>query len=115
MIETKLPKGTFYIGDPCYITKGEEGYKWYEKVLDVHYNHNNDNGIINVDNVLMFMQNTYEGDGAFDGFYVDSGLIAIIKIDDLINDSRFNWKNMIVKGAKFAKFENDINIKYEEG
>lgn len=110
-----LPKGTYYIGDPCYITKGDPGYHWYEKLLDMHYNHNDQTGVYNVDNVMLFMQNTAEGDGAFDGFYVDSGLICIMKIDGLLNDPRFNFKNMSIKGTTFAAFPEDFEVSYEEG
>jgi hypothetical protein len=115
MINVKMPQGTYYIGDPCYINHGPAGFKWIEKLWDTYYHTQGHNGRLNIDGVYLFIQNTYEGDGAFDGFYVDSGTIAIIKIDDLINDERFNFKNMVIKGTKFVRFNKELNITYEEG
>lgn len=115
MIKVKMPKGTYYIGDPCYINHGQAGYQWIEKLWDVYYHTQEHNGLLNIDGVSLFIQNTYEGDGVFDGFYADSGTLAIIKIDNLINDERFNFRNMVIKGAKFVQFNNDFDIIFDEG
>ena len=115
MINVVMPKGTYYIGDPCYINHGNAGYIWIEKLWDVYYNTKGHNGLLNIDGVNLFIQNTYEGDGVFDGYYVDSGTIAIININNLINDERFDFHNMVIKGTKFVNFNEEINIAFKEG
>lgn len=115
MLKVKLPKGTYYIGDPCYITKGELGFVWIEKLWDKFYHHNDKNGLITIDGVDIFIQNTYDGDGQFDGFYCDSGTLCVLRIDDIISDPRFNFNNMNIKGAKFVNFSDDIIVTYEKG
>jgi hypothetical protein len=115
MLKAIMPKGTYYIGDPCYIIKGNPGYIWIDKLWDIFYNHNDQTGVLDIDGVKLFIRNSYEGDGDFDGFYVDSGCIAIIKIDALLKDERFDFNNMSIKGTKFIAFPNDFTITFEEG
>lgn len=110
-----MEKGTYYIGDPCYITKGEKGFIWIEKLWDSFYNHNDGTGIVKVDGVKLFIQNTYDGDGAFEEFFCDTGTFAIIKIDDLFKDERFSFKNMNINGAKFVSFPNDFEVSCVQG
>lgn len=115
MINVVLPKGTYYIGDPCYLRKGQAGHEWLEKLWDVYYNTKGHNGLVTIDGVSLFIQNTYEGDGVFDGFYCDTGTLAVIRIDNVINDDRFNFRNMVIKGAKFVNFNEEVKISFDEG
>ena len=115
MISVVMPKGTYYIGDPCYINQGQAGNVWIEKLWDEYYNKTEHNGFLSIDGVKLFIQNTYQGDGSFDGFYADSGTLAVINIDNLINDKRFNFHNMLIKGARFIKFNEEIKITFSDG
>ena len=72
-------------------------------------------GCIEVNGVKLFLHSSYEGDGVFDGFFVDSGCIAVIKIDDLLDDNRFNFKNFNIRGTKFIKFDHNFEIIYDNG
>lgn len=113
MLKATFPSGTYYIGDPSYVVRGEEGYHWIESVWSHFYNGNK--GCIEVNGVKLFLHSSYEGDGVFDGFFVDSGCIAVIKIDDLLDDNRFNFKNFNIRGTKFIKFDHDFEIIYNNG
>lgn len=105
-----MEKGTYYIGDPGYINSKEPGFIWIEKLWDKHYNHNDGSGMVLVDGVKLFIQNTYDGDGKFGDFFCDTGTFCVMKIDDLFNDERFNFKGMNIRGAKFVSFPNNFEV-----
>lgn len=113
MIRERFSDGTYYIGDLSYIVKGEEGYQWIEQVWDYFYNDHK--GKITIDGIELFLHSSYEGDGVFNGFFVDSGCLSIIKIDTLLDDSRFNFKNFNIRGVRFVKFDHEFEITYDQG
>lgn len=113
MMKERMEAGTYYIGDLSYVVKGEDGYQWIDQVWNYFYNVKK--GKITIDGITLFLQSSYEGDGVFNGFYVDSGCIAIIKVDSLLNDPRFDFRNFQIKGARFVEFPNNFEITYDQG
>jgi len=114
MYKARMEPGTYYIGDPSYITNKDQGYIWIEKLWDLFYK-NVGNHLFKIDNVKLFIGSTYGGDGVYNGYYVDSGTIAIIKIDEFMNDEKFNFRNMNIKGASFITFNDFFTILYDNG
>jgi hypothetical protein len=109
----EMQRGTYYIGDPCYITRGDPGYEWIEKVWNHFYGGHK--GLITVGGVSLFLENTFDGDGVYDGYFVDSGCLCVIRIDELTTDDRFNFRNMTIRGTRFAMFDHDFEVSYDEG
>jgi len=108
-----MESGTYYIGDPSYIIKGNQGYLWIEKLWDEFYKDEIPAKFLNIDGISIFLGQTYGGDGIYNGFYVDSGVICVLKIDMLFNDERFSIKEM--KGTKIETFNTPLLINYNEG
>lgn len=108
-----MEPGTYYVGDLSYITKGHDGYVWIEKVWDAFYQDQDKAKLVTVDGITLFLGQTYGGDGIFDGFYVDSGTIAVIKIDNLLTDNRF--RIIQAKGSKILTFQEPFFISYHQG
>lgn len=84
----KLKKGTYYIGDPCYIFD-----KSWDRLLDEHDYFTDDNQIYNVDGHLCCIGGTAYGDGVYyDTFnrkyYVDAGMLGILPIGCLNIDNK---------------------------
>ena len=102
-----LTPGTYYVGDPSYVTKGNEGYHWIEKMWKELYATYDKYIHTTIDNVELIVGRTYGGDGVFKDFYVDSGAISFIKTDNLNNDPRFNFRNFLIKGAKFITLDKE--------
>lgn len=110
-----LRPGTYYIGDPAYITKGNEGWQWIEKMWDALYATKDKYIFTVIDGVEIFVGRTYGGDGIFGEFFVDSGAIAIINIDYLKDDPRFKYIEDGIKGTKFITLDNDTLTEYHNG
>src|SRR5690554_3250681 len=105
--------GEYYIGDPSYITKGNPGYHWIEKLWDAFYADKTPAKKLIIDNVSLFIGQTAGGDGVFDGFFVDTGVIVVMKIDNLKDDRRFNFTK--IKCGKYLSFAKDFVINYNKG
>lgn len=110
-----LKPGTYYFGDPSYITKGDEGWHWIEKLWDELYASSDKFISSTIDNVEVLVGLTYGGDGVFGDFFVDSGAIALIDIKYLKDDSRFHYRVNGIKGAKYITLDNDTTFEYNNG
>lgn len=115
MNQIKMKPGTYYIGDPSYIIRGNDGYYWIEKLWNLFYKTNSKNAFLEIDNVPLFIGSTYGGDGVYDGIYVDSGTICVMQIDHLHDDPRFNFRDMNIKGTRFMTFSEEFFVLYDEG
>ena len=114
-MEFNLKPGTYYIGDPSYVTKGNEGWQWLEGIWKELYASVDKCIFTTFEGVELFVGRTYGGDGIFGDFFVDSGAISIIKIDNLNNDPRFNFRNNSIKGAKFVILDYEAILYYDKG
>lgn len=86
-----LPKGTYYIGDPCYVFNNES---WAELLEKANYFLNEE--VVEFKNMLVFSGGTTFGDGHYLSnvgmeFSVDSGTIGAVPIELVDTDSEF-WK-----------------------
>ena len=115
MEQINMPAGTYYIGDPCIIIKGNPGYQWIEKLWALFYQLNNKAAFLEIDGVKIFIGLTYGGDGVYDGITVDTGTICVIGVDNLQNDERFNFGNLNIRGAKFITADETFTISYQDG
>lgn len=112
-MDIKMKPGTYYIGDPSYITKGNPGYQWIEKLWDEFYSDQIAAKKVNIEGVDLFIGQTAGGDGAFNGIYVDSGVITVLRINDLREDQRFDFNK--TKGVKFLNFSHCFTTNYNNG
>ena len=110
-----LKAGTYYIGDPSYITKGNDGWVWIEKMWKELYAASDNYIYTSIDDVEVFVGRTYGGDGVFGEFFVDSGAIAIINVNYLKEDSRFHYRENGIKGTKYISLEKDTSLNYDDG
>lgn len=110
-----MPAGTYYIGDPCIIIKGNPGYLWIEKLWALFYRLNRKAAVLEIDGVKLFIGRTYGGDGVYNGIAVDTGTIAVIRVNSIKNDERFNFGNLDIRGTKFITAKSPFTIAYENG
>ncbi|MGI6711061.1 MAG: hypothetical protein ACOX4W_06465 [Bacilli bacterium] len=86
----QLKKGRYFVGDPGYlIKKTPAGDKFIEKLWDSFYSDMNSFHKLVIDHITIYVTRTAEGDGFFDGIATDTGAIAIIDINQVLNDDRF--------------------------
>lgn len=97
MEQINMPAGAYYVGDPCLIIKGTPGYHWIEKLWSLFYKLDQRAALLEVDGVKIFIGQTYGGDGIYDGITVDTGTIAVIPVDNLSGDERFNFDNFAIR------------------
>ena len=86
-IVKNIPAGTYYIGDPCYVFGRDSWNKLIEltdcfEIPNVEYKDKP---------VIAFETNS--GDGKYNGFCVDSGLIGIVDISLIEEGSTFFNEN----------------------
>ena len=105
-----LPKGKYYIGDPCYIFDES-----WSSILEQTDFFRNDNPIFGISN--FFVHSTYWGDGTFNdtkgnNFAVDSGLIGILPYELLSIDKVLDEKDtyFLIK-----EFDSSFAVSYDEG
>lgn len=87
-----LPPGRYYVGDPCYVLKGDE--QW-DTFLGKYWKHDNTGGgPVTLNGHRMVAFNTQHGDGSYhdgDGreYPVDAGLIAMLPVDLMPAETRW--------------------------
>lgn len=112
---SKLKKGKYYVGDPCYIF----GESWSE-VLDDTYYFNNDE-IVKVFGKDCIAGRTAYGDGTYtDNFgreyNVDAGLIGVLPVSLISKDKRYTLKQIEKhKGIHIIEFKEDFEVSISGG
>lgn len=115
-MKTLLEKGTYYIGDPCYVFNES-----WENVLHEtqHFNEANDHVLINGYKVVG--GSTAYGDGKYfdntgKSYYVDAGLIAILPVALLSIDNKTSIEEVEKSdGMHIVTFENDFTAETDNG
>lgn len=110
-----LKPGKYYVGDPSYITKGNEGWVWIEKMWKELYASSDKYIQTTIDDIEVFVGRTYGGDGVFGEFFVDSGAIAIINKEILINNDKFHYRDESFKGTKYITLDKESILEYSNG
>ena len=107
-ISAVMEKGTYYIGDLCYVIEGDA---WIEAVNLMYPDKVTDVGIYGKhtlsDGRKFAIYSTKYGDGCYDGLGVDSGSIGCIKESDIEQPIResLNWMHL----GRVVKFNEDFN------
>lgn len=115
MKQINMPAGTYYVGDPCLVIKGMPGYQWIEKLWAIFYKLDHKAALLEIDGVKIFIGRTYGGDGVYDGITVDTGTIAVIPVDDILDDERFNFYDFKIRGTRSFTADAPFTITYDGG
>ena len=111
----KLKKGTYYVGDPCYIFS-----KSWSEVLNSTY-YFNDNEIVKIFGKDCIAGGTAYGDGTyFDNFgrkyWVDAGLIGVLPISLINKDKKVTLKKVKESdGMHIIEFSEDFEVSISGG
>jgi predicted DNA-binding WGR domain protein len=90
-----MPAGKYYIGDPCYIISKDD-CGWWLNYVDIILSRNYD-GLAKLDGITAWSSETNYGDGCYlsneedQKYYVDSGTIGIVRLDDIGDHIVINW------------------------
>lgn len=111
--EATMPKGTYYIGDLCYVMNDD---KWQSLVNEIYKDGDEGRqGEITMPFGTVVIYDTYYGDGEYEDQYfnkysVDSGSIGLISVDLIDKESdTINDLGMIVT------FDHDFTCMVNEG
>jgi hypothetical protein len=128
MERTQLPKGRYFIGDPCYIMKrgSEADNLWISFVEHLSDRVKGGEGKINFGPFNGFVHGTYSGDGVYKGicsahgdkfeFPVDAGLISVLNIDTLNDENLFkNEKELHGEYGVVVDFPHSFTCSYSNG
>lgn len=117
-----LKKGRYYVGDPGYlIKKTPEGDKFIKQLWDSFYTDMNNFHKLVIDHITIYVTRTAEGDGFFDGVATDTGALAIMDINQVLEDDRFYIRSD-GRGCHYVEVEDEdevtvenFNIKFKSG
>jgi hypothetical protein len=117
-----LPKGLYYIGDPgLIINKDKTGDILSNQLYDIFYKDMNAFQKLTIDGIDFYITRTKSGDGMFNDIGTDTGLICIVEVSQLENDSRFIDRTNS-KGCHYIDIKeqekvtvDDFNIYFESG
>ena len=85
-----LPKGTYFIGDPAMIfKKTKAGDDLIQALWKEFYKDMNSFQRLVMDNVVIYLTRTAEGDGFYGTVGTDTGTIGIIELNQIKHDERF--------------------------
>lgn len=117
-----LKEGNYFVGDPGYlIKKTPEGEKFIEELWDSFYTDMDCFHKLSIDNIIIYVTRTAEGDGAFGDVATDTGVIGIIDINQVLKDDRFHVRPD-GRGCHYVLVDDDdevevdnFNIKFKSG
>ena len=115
-----LPKGTYFLGDPCYAIQDDE--RW-QKIVNHMYDgsHDSDADVMKISSkngktdACIFYGSTAYGDGRYEDqngneFPVDAGLIGLVPM------SVANPESMVLSECgKLVNFVREVEISWDEG
>jgi hypothetical protein len=110
----KLPKGTYFVGDPCYAIAEK---KW-DKFVDAIYEGDPKGHELNeFEGVPLFCAGTAFGDGCFEGtdkevYGVDAGLIGCVP--KKLFGTKFSMKRLNELGHVYT-FKHDFQVFEDQG
>lgn len=109
----EMIKGTYYVGDPCYVLKDYNGFDW-RSLLNKH-DYFMERGYYQLKGETAYIAGTEYGDGVYldlvsnKQFPVDAGLLSIIPIELLSNvDGNGKYCHIMT-------FEEDFKCRYHDG
>ena len=107
-IVKNIPAGTYYVGDPCYVFGRDSRLKISEinKCFDIPNIEYKDKPVIAF--------RTKFGDGTYNGFSVDSGLIGIVDISLIEEDSTF-FNESFDRQKHIVTFDKPFDFEWNNG
>lgn len=113
-----LKAGKYWIGDPCYVLKEENGFNWIDVLNESSYFHNRKDGDYTVTKsdggkFQMACYGTAHGDGSFfdeneNEYWVDAGMISAIPAEALSEGAD-------LQGGHLIDVDHDFEFKYWAG
>lgn len=113
----KFKKGTYYVGDPCYLFDKS----WGDVLNETNFFYWPHNGELKFRGKVVAAGSTAYGDGTYqDGegreYWVDSGMIGILPISLEKIDNKFReGKPFKEGGAHVIKFTTDFDVEISDG
>lgn len=112
-MDSKMPAGTYYVGDPCYVLSERFGYSWNDVLEKTEYFESSWSGIYEYNGVKMFVSSTAYGDGTYRdsegrSYDVDAGLLCCILMDSLTEEAQDEAHRMNGDGANIVEFPRDF-------
>ncbi len=109
-----LPKGKYYVGDPCYLLESKD----YDTLVEAICAEDTNKIQKVFKDFKMYVHSTRFGDGVYasnikTAFFVDSGMLGCFKIN-IKSLTKEKFKNLERLGA-FIEFEKDFTATYENG
>ena len=107
-----IPAGTYYVGDPCYVFNNTGKNDSWSKIIelsdcfDIPYFEYKDK--------LIIAFGTKSGDGVYNGFSVDSGLIGIVDIG-LIEEGSAFFNESFDRQKHLVTFDKPFDFEWDNG
>ena len=107
----RMKAGTYYIGDPCYVIKDEMWHGWLDGA-----GLGNNNTVCTIPHEEYWAHSTAHGDGCYDGFGVDSGLICVVNAKSDFVDPKNLMEIVHDMGiGEMHRFKEDFECSYHDG
>ena len=107
-IVKNIPAGTYYVGDPCYVFNADSR----SKIIELNDCFNIPNIEFKGKPVIAFA--TKFGDGTYNGFSVDSGLIGIVDIS-LIEEGTTFFNESFDRRKHTVTFHKPFDFEWDNG
>lgn len=114
----KLPAGTYYIGDPCYVFNDDYWSDICNKLF-ANEDWKNMNKIV-INETFIYMASTFYGDGEYkdqfmNSYPVDAGLLGIVPISIIQENNKISVDDIISKHLGVIKtFDSDFEVFRDE-
>jgi hypothetical protein len=112
-VDSKMPAGVYYVGDPCYVLSERFGYSWDDVLKKTDYFESSWSGVYEYDGVKMFVSSTAYGDGTYRdsegrSYDVDAGLLCCILLDTLTEEAQDGAHRIDGVNGNIVEFPRDF-------
>ena len=107
-----IPAGTYYVGDPCYAFNNNGKADSWSKIIEISDCFDIPQIEFKDKPVIAF--GTKFGDGTYNGFSVDSGLIGIVDIS-LIEEGSAFFNDSFDREKHLVTFDKPFDFEYDDG
>ena len=107
-----IPAGTYYVGDPCYVFNNSGKADSWAKILEISDCYDTPHIEFKDKPVIAF--HTKFGDGTYNGFSVDSGLIGIVDIS-LIEEGTAFFNDSFDRQKHTVTFDKPFDFEWKDG
>ena len=107
-----IPAGYYYVGDPCYVFNNNGNADSWEKIIEISDCFDIPQIEFNGKQIIAF--GTKFGDGTYNGFSVDSGLIGIVDIR-LIEEGSAFFNESFDRAKHLVSFDEPFDFEWDDG